>query len=150
MGWGTIGFAFGMGIACFSAFFGSMFDDPRILDTFVRPLTADKEGRVIGGWGITEPDHGSDTLMVGTKQFHDARISCQVRAVLDGDCYGRAAMRYKQSNTPPALEYSIASKVFSTQTAFRCASEGVQILGGNGRSKEYILEKVFRGIPAQA
>jgi len=295
MGWGSIGFALGIGVACFPAFFGSLFEDARILDTFVRPFTADKEARVIGCWGITEPDHGSDTLMPGTKQFHDPRICCQVRAVRDGDCYvlsgqkaawisngtiatqcalfctidpsqgmsgggiclvpldlpgvtrgkplrkmgvrdlnqgeiffenvrvpkefmisdpetyepmtdltlatanaamglihlgagraafeealaysteriqggkpiaqhplirgklfdmfmsieagralGRAAMIYNYSNTPPALEYSIASKVFCTQTAFRCASEGVQILGGNGLSREYIMEKLFR------
>ncbi len=295
MGWGSIGFALGMGVACFPAFFGSMMDDERILDAFVRPFTRDREARIIGCWGITEPDHGSDALMPGTRQFRDPGICCQVRAVRDGDSYvlngqkaawisngtiathcalfctidpsqgmagggiclvplslggvsrgkplrkmgvrdlnqgeiffdnvriprefmicdpdsyepmtdltlatanaamglihlgagraafeeallyakdrvqggkpisehpvvraklfemfmnleagralGRAAMTYNYSNTPPALEYSIASKVFCTETAFRCASEGVQILGGNGLSREYIMEKLFR------
>lgn len=295
MGWGSIGLTIGIGVACFPAFFGSMFDDERILSTFVTPFTQDKEATVIGCWGITEPDHGSDGLMAGTKQFRDPSIAFRVRATKDGDTYilngqkaawisngtiatqsttflsidpsmgmagggiclvplelpgvskgkalnkmgqrdlnqgeiffdnvrvpaefmisdpesyesmtdltlstanaamgaihvgaaraafeealryakeriqggkpiaehqvirgklfemfmnieaarslARAAMTYNYSNTPPEIHYSIASKVFCTETAFRCATEGIQILGGNGLSKEYFMEKLFR------
>jgi alkylation response protein AidB-like acyl-CoA dehydrogenase len=45
---------------------------------------------------------------------------------------------------PPQIQYSIASKVFSTNTAFEVASEAVQIFGGNGLSREYPIEKIFR------
>ncbi|MBI4767925.1 MAG: hypothetical protein HY787_25585 [Deltaproteobacteria bacterium] len=45
---------------------------------------------------------------------------------------------------PPALEYSVASKVFCTETAFRVASQAIQIFGGNGLSREYAIEKIFR------
>jgi acyl-CoA dehydrogenase len=45
---------------------------------------------------------------------------------------------------PQALEYSIASKILGTETAFRVASQAVQIFGGNGLSKEYVIEKIFR------
>jgi len=44
----------------------------------------------------------------------------------------------------PRLEYAIASKVTSTQTAFEVASEAFQIFGGNGTSREYPIEKIFR------
>jgi acyl-CoA dehydrogenase len=44
----------------------------------------------------------------------------------------------------PRLEYAIASKVTSTQTAFEVASEAMQIFGGNGTSREYLIEKIFR------
>jgi alkylation response protein AidB-like acyl-CoA dehydrogenase len=44
----------------------------------------------------------------------------------------------------PALEYSVASKVFCTETAFNVASQAVQIFGGNGLSQEYTIEKIFR------
>lgn len=43
-----------------------------------------------------------------------------------------------------ALEYSTAAKVLSTESAFRVASQAVQIFGGNGLSKEYVIEKIFR------
>jgi alkylation response protein AidB-like acyl-CoA dehydrogenase len=38
---------------------------------------------------------------------------------------------------PPLVQYSIASKVFSTNTAFEAASDALQIFGGNGLSREY-------------
>lgn len=43
-----------------------------------------------------------------------------------------------------ALEYSIAAKIFSTETAFRAASQAIQIFGSYGLSKEYLIEKLFR------
>ncbi|MBI4963125.1 MAG: acyl-CoA/acyl-ACP dehydrogenase [Desulfomonile tiedjei] len=56
----------------------------------------------------------------------------------------RAALVYNYNNTPPSIEYSIASKVFCTNTAFEVANEAVQIFGGYGMSKEYAIEKIFR------
>jgi acyl-CoA dehydrogenase len=44
----------------------------------------------------------------------------------------------------PRLEYAIATKVTSTQTAFEVASAAFQIFGGNGTSREYPIEKIFR------
>ncbi|MHB8458038.1 MAG: acyl-CoA dehydrogenase, partial [Acidimicrobiales bacterium] len=45
---------------------------------------------------------------------------------------------------PPLVQYSMASKVFSTTTAFEVASEAVQIFGGNGLSRGYPVEKLLR------
>ena len=44
----------------------------------------------------------------------------------------------------PAVHYAMASKILSTETAFRVASEAVQIHGGYGLCKEYWVEKIFR------
>ena len=38
----------------------------------------------------------------------------------------------------------MACKCLSTETAFQVASEAIQILGGNGLSKESPIEKMFR------
>jgi alkylation response protein AidB-like acyl-CoA dehydrogenase len=56
----------------------------------------------------------------------------------------RAAMIFNYNNTPPNVEYSIASKVFCTQTALDVANEAIQIFGGNGLAREYPVEKFFR------
>jgi alkylation response protein AidB-like acyl-CoA dehydrogenase len=56
----------------------------------------------------------------------------------------RAAMIYNYNNTPPMIEYSIASKVFSTNVSLEVTSEAIQIFGGNGLSREYPIEKYFR------
>ena len=42
------------------------------------------------------------------------------------------------------LQYAIASKVTSTETAFEVASAALQIFGGNGLSCEYPIEKMLR------
>lgn len=52
-------------------------------------------------------------------------------------------MLYNSTN-PPLVQYSIASKVFSTDTAFETASAALQIYGGNGLSREYPVEKLLR------
>jgi len=58
--------------------------------------------------------------------------------------YSRAALQYNLSTSPPKTQYSIAAKVFATQSAFEVTSEALQILRGNGLSKEYPIEKLFR------
>ncbi|MFQ5667142.1 MAG: acyl-CoA dehydrogenase family protein [Candidatus Binatia bacterium] len=52
-------------------------------------------------------------------------------------------MLYNTTN-PPLVQYSIASKVFCTNTAFSAASAALQIFGGNGLSREYPIEKLLR------
>jgi alkylation response protein AidB-like acyl-CoA dehydrogenase/nitroreductase/NAD-dependent dihydropyrimidine dehydrogenase PreA subunit len=49
-----------------------------------------------------------------------------------------------QQMQPPAVHYAMASKVMATETAFRVASQAIQIFGGYGLSKEYLIEKIFR------
>jgi len=51
---------------------------------------------------------------------------------------------YNATNQPGLVQYSIASKVFSTNTAFEAASSALQIYGGNGLSREYPIEKLLR------
>ena len=55
--------------------------------------------------------------------------------------YNSALVRQMQ---PAAVHYGMAAKILSTETAFRVASEAVQMHGGYGLSKEYFIEKVFR------
>jgi alkylation response protein AidB-like acyl-CoA dehydrogenase len=51
---------------------------------------------------------------------------------------------YNAVNIPPALHYSIASKIMATETAFRVASQAVQLFGGYGLTKDFVIEKIFR------
>jgi len=44
----------------------------------------------------------------------------------------------------PTLHYSVAAKVFCTQTAFEVASDAVQIFGGIGLTKGAVVEMLFR------
>jgi alkylation response protein AidB-like acyl-CoA dehydrogenase len=51
---------------------------------------------------------------------------------------------YYNATNPPLIQYSIASKVYSTNTAFEVASQALQIFGGNGLTKEFPIEKLMR------
>ena len=51
---------------------------------------------------------------------------------------------YNSVTVPPASHYSAASKVFCTETAFRVASQAIQIFGGYGLSRDFHIEKIFR------
>ena len=56
----------------------------------------------------------------------------------------RRVSLYNAVNEIGAVQYAIASKIFSTKTAFEVASDAITVLGGNGLAREYIVEKLFR------
>lgn len=56
----------------------------------------------------------------------------------------RAAMNLNFNLSPPHVEYSLWAKTQCTEMAFQNAHEAVQIWGGNGLTKEYVVEKLFR------
>jgi alkylation response protein AidB-like acyl-CoA dehydrogenase len=56
----------------------------------------------------------------------------------------RAVHVYNSVAVPPLSRYGIAAKVYATQVAFEVASDAVQLFGGYGLSKEFLVEKLFR------
>jgi len=84
LAWGSVEFAVAFGVASFPAFLSMMAATDYLLENFVYPFTADKEGKIIGCWAITQPNHGSDTLAVGTRQFRDPKIKGEITAHADG------------------------------------------------------------------
>ena len=56
----------------------------------------------------------------------------------------RRVAAYNSVANPPAVQYAIAAKVLSTETAFRVASQAIQIFGGCGLCREFHIEKIFR------
>jgi len=87
MGWGSADFAIALGVTSFPFTFAAAqaAERPRLLEEVVKPFAADREGKYIGCWAITEPGHGSDTLMMGTEFHRDPDIWWGVTARQDGD-----------------------------------------------------------------
>jgi alkylation response protein AidB-like acyl-CoA dehydrogenase len=56
----------------------------------------------------------------------------------------RRTMAFNAANPPGSLVHAVSAKALSTETAFKVASEAVQIHGGNGLSKDYVIEKIMR------
>jgi alkylation response protein AidB-like acyl-CoA dehydrogenase len=72
-----------------------------------------------------------------------ARLFEMFRKVEAARALNRRVVEYNALN-PPQLQYAIASKVTSTNTAFEVTSAALQIYGGNGLSREYPIEKLLR------
>lgn len=56
----------------------------------------------------------------------------------------RAAMNLNLNISPPHVEYSLVAKTQCTEMAFQNTHDAIQLLGGNGLTKEYLTEKLFR------
>lgn len=87
LGWGSADFAIAIGVAGFPFATLAKAGNAELVDELVKPFADDREARLIGCWAITEPDHGSDTLIAGTPEFHDPHIKGNLFARLDGDHY---------------------------------------------------------------
>ena len=89
MGWGSADFAIGIGVAGMpfvaAAAMAALTGNQKLVEEIVIPFAQDKEGKHIGCSAITEPEHGSDSLLIGVEQFRDAGITFQAGARLDGD-----------------------------------------------------------------
>jgi alkylation response protein AidB-like acyl-CoA dehydrogenase len=56
----------------------------------------------------------------------------------------RRVIEYNATAAWPSMLASTSAKVTATQTAFEVASDALQMFGGNGVSREYPMEKLFR------
>jgi len=89
MGWASAGLSISLGVTAFPFSFAAQYaaitGNKDLMDDIVMPYVNDHEGKYIGCWAITEPEHGSDTLLFGTDQFRDPSITFQVQARRNGD-----------------------------------------------------------------
>jgi alkylation response protein AidB-like acyl-CoA dehydrogenase len=58
--------------------------------------------------------------------------------------YARRMSLYNTVKEMGSSPHAIAAKVLSTKTAFEVTSEAITIFGGNGLTREYPIEKMFR------
>ncbi len=75
---------------------------------------------------------------VATRLFHMYRKLEANRAL------ARRVVEYNALAEQPSLQSAMAAKVGATQAAFEIASDALQLFGGNGMTREYPMEKLFR------
>ncbi|MBW2365893.1 MAG: acyl-CoA/acyl-ACP dehydrogenase [Deltaproteobacteria bacterium] len=83
MGYGDSGLAISLGASGMPFSFAAMFQHVPELKQIAHDYIEDKEGRMIGCWAITEPDHGGDWSLGG----EDPKCGPSVTGVLKGDEY---------------------------------------------------------------
>jgi alkylation response protein AidB-like acyl-CoA dehydrogenase len=93
-------------------------------------------------------DYAKERVQGGVPIFEHKNIKLKIFdmfvAVEAARAYVRRLSRYNAANPTGSLQHAIAGKILSTETAFNVASEAISIFGGNGLSKEYAIEKIFR------
>lgn len=75
---------------------------------------------------------------VQRRLFHMARKVEISRAIT------KRAITFNMANTMPALQVAMFAKTTSTQNALEVTSDAIQMFGGNGLTREYPVEKIFR------
>lgn len=95
LGWGAADLAISLGVASFPFLFlsqlvqatGETSTRSDYIDNILNPFSNNKTGSVIGCWAITEPNHGSDELGVGTDSFTNKSAAGNCRATLKDDSW---------------------------------------------------------------
>jgi alkylation response protein AidB-like acyl-CoA dehydrogenase len=82
LGYADAGLTISMGVSSMPFNYAAMFPIPE-MQQLASDFCADKEGKMIGCWAITEPDHGTDWTLGG----RDPKCGPSVEAVLKGDEY---------------------------------------------------------------
>jgi len=83
-GWGSSGLSISLGVTSMPFRFAAMTGNPDLMRELVMPFVADSEGKYIGCWCATEPDHGSDAILYsGEYARPDIHLTCSAR--LDRD-----------------------------------------------------------------
>jgi len=82
MGYADAGLTISLGVSNMPFDMAALFPNPEF-QNLAQEYCEDTEGKMIGCWAITEPDHGSDWVIGGD----DPRCGPSVRGVLKGDEY---------------------------------------------------------------
>jgi alkylation response protein AidB-like acyl-CoA dehydrogenase len=82
LGYADAGLAISMGVSCMPFNYAAMFPIPE-MQQLARDFCDDKEGKMIGCWAITEPDHGTDWSL----GKNNPKCGPSVKAVLNGEEY---------------------------------------------------------------
>ncbi|MDI6858118.1 MAG: acyl-CoA dehydrogenase family protein [Dehalococcoidia bacterium] len=89
MGWGSADFSICFGVAgmpfSMALMASQLTGNQRLMDEFVIPYTKDRQGKYIGCWAITEPQHGSDCLAFNLGEVNDSRTAFDTYGRKDGD-----------------------------------------------------------------
>ncbi len=113
-----------------------------LIQEFVVPFCACTDGSITGSWGITEPDHGSDTLNVGADFWSDPKIRMQVSAREDGDEWVINGQKSAWVSCGPTATHCMLNLQIDTSKGLAGGGVCMVPLDLPGVSRGKVLEKV--------
>lgn len=145
LGWGSVGLALSQDVDVYPAAWALRMapKNQTLIEELVEPYAADTEGKIVGCWGLTEPNHGSDCLMTGTPQFREPEIRHSVRARKKGASYIISGQKSAWiSNGPTATHTLLFLGLESDKAGMSGGGIAVVPLDLPGVSKGPVLEKL--------
>jgi alkylation response protein AidB-like acyl-CoA dehydrogenase len=130
--------------------------EPSIMNNgmFRNTLTAANGGMSIAFAGLARAafdvalGYARERIQGGVPIFEHQNIKLKLfdmfRKVEAARSLSRRVVQYNSATSEGSLAHAAAAKIESTKAAFEVATETVQIHGGNGLSREYLAEKLFR------
>ena len=85
LAWGSFGLAGLITVAAMPYSFIAHTGNQELIEKFVKPYCDCEDGRMVGCWAITEPDHGSDFIGDGLEFYNSPKIKGSVTGTPDGD-----------------------------------------------------------------
>jgi alkylation response protein AidB-like acyl-CoA dehydrogenase len=80
LGWGGAGLASSLDVTAMPFHAAALTGSPEVVREIVTPFVEDTEGRYIGCWCVTEPQHGSDAMLyTGEHSRPDVHLECTAR-----------------------------------------------------------------------
>jgi len=96
--------------------------------------------------------YSKERVQGGVPIFEHQNIKLKLMSMFDmveaARSLARRTSAYNAANPPGSTPHAMAAKIRSTEASFLVASEAIQIFGGNGLSREYPIEKIFRDAKA--
>lgn len=88
-GWGAADLATGLGASTspygLAMAIATLTGNQRLMDDVVTPFLEDRKAENIGCWALTEPQHGSDTLLISADQFNNPEVTFDTYGRRNGD-----------------------------------------------------------------
>lgn len=117
IGWGSLGFATAIGVDMIPFMITALFGSSELKEEILVPWAEDTEGRFHGCWGVTEPDHGSDYLMIIRGEEIERIGRGNVIARQDGDSWVISGQKSAWvSSAPTATHCGLHVQVEGTKT----------------------------------
>ncbi len=85
LAWGSFGLASLLAVVSMPFSFIALTGNMELIQKYVLPFCDCEDGTIVGCWGITEPDHGSDFIGDGLAFYNSPKVKGSVSARLDGD-----------------------------------------------------------------
>jgi alkylation response protein AidB-like acyl-CoA dehydrogenase len=104
LAWGSFGLAIGLHTSLHPVD-ALTFGNEEHVKEFTIPFCDCEDGSIYGTWAITEPDHGTDTLLAGTPVFRDSSIESQCTATKVGDEYVIRGQKSAWASGAPLANY---------------------------------------------